>query len=528
MMRTSYDKSRIGSQTLVSVIGLVLLLTASATAQKKVTAGQPIPDRQPSSPQDRHVAPPEPLVYVQQTIDLSEQLGSEDNLMTLDGEPLPPMLTRSVTLGLVVNDLGHVVTRLVGVGPKVPPYEVLVTPQRGRPVPAVFVGLDPVTGLSVLKVDPAGLKPVTKMLRGRISPQSAGAPVRLFGFNPVQTVSRMISFSRPRIHTFAGRIAPASSDFRYSSSHPLLCLITPKLTPVQDGMLVVDQAQSFIGIALHDTSNDGRSLVYPIDRVLEVAEGVISSKGSLAHGWLGATGVTSYSPIATSMQKRVTDAGVRVTGIFPDSPAELAGMKANDILLAINDRNVATTEQLGSVLKQLAAGTEVSIKVKRGREYRTLNAKLTAAPAPESGQRLTVLAGQLRELEDKLVALGPQDPARKSLEPKVTAMRTVMDGVLSPAPPDVRLRVRYGLEVAPLTVQLMRFFGVPRGLLVTSVSESGRAGRTGLRAGDCIVSLGERVIVDALTLLQALDQTPQTPVILVSRKRQELQLKLAQ
>jgi len=523
------ESSRYRVKTMASALGLVLLLTITGFAQKKVSVARPVPERpDPSSAHEQLIPPPEALVYVQQTIDLSEQLGSEDNLMTLDGEPLPPMLTRNVTLGLVVDDLGHIVTRLVGVGPKVPPYEVLVTPQRGRPVPAVFVGLDAVTGLCVLKVDPAGFKPATTIHQGRISFQAGSASVTLFGFNPVQAVSRIMSFSRPRIHSFTGRITPASSDFRYSDASPLLCLVTPKLTPIQEGMLVVDESRSIIGIASHDTTVNGRSLIIPIDRVQQIASGVISAKGSLAYAWLGATGVTSYSPIATSTQKRTTDTGVRVTGIFPDSPADQAGMRTNDILLAINDRSVTTTEQLGSLLKQLPAGSEVAIKVKRGSEYRTLKAKLTPAPAPESGQRLAILADQLRDLEDKLVSLGPQDPARKDLEPKVAAMRTVMDSVLSPAPPDVRLRVRYGLEVAPLTVQLMRFFGVPRGLLVTSVSESGRATRTGLRAGDCIMSLGERVVIDASTLLQALDQTPQTPVIVVSRQRQELQLKLAQ
>src|SRR5262249_14550849 len=52
-------------------------------------------------------------VWVSRTIDLAQQLG-EDNLMTLDGEPLLEKRKPSVTLGLVIDDEGHVVTRLVG------------------------------------------------------------------------------------------------------------------------------------------------------------------------------------------------------------------------------------------------------------------------------------------------------------------------------------------------------------------------------------------------------------------------------
>ncbi len=491
---------------------------------------QQAPIQAPVRPNPQLIDPPQSLVYVQQTIDLSEQLGSEENLMTLDGEPLPPMLTKNVTLGLVVDDQGHVVTRLVGIGPRTPPYEVLVTPQRGRPVAGTFVGFDPVTGLCVLKVDltkdsSGGFKSVT------ISSDSASTQsesVKLYGFNAVQAISPRIGFSRPRIHMFDGRILPATADFRFHRSRPLFCLSSPKLTPIQDGTLVVQENGSIFGVASHDTTETGKSIVYPLGRLKSIADDVIRAKGSLAHGWLGATGVTLYSPIPTPLKKRSNDVGVRITGVFPDSPAAEAGMQVKDVLISINDRTVTTVEQLSSALKLLTADSEVSIKVKRGSEYMQLRAKLVPAPAPESGQRLAALASQLRDLEDKLIALAPADPARRDLEPKVATMRTIMDSVLAPAPPEVRLRVRYGLEVAPLTVQLMRYFAVPRGVLVTSVSEGSRAARSGLKAGDCITGVGQRTAVDAQSVLQALDQATQSPVIALSRRREEIQLTLAQ
>jgi S1-C subfamily serine protease len=509
------------------IIGLqVVLLVATA-----VIFAQQAPPPSPALRQaSQLINPPQSLVYVQQTIDLSEQLGSEENLMTLDGEPLPPMLTKNVTLGLVVDDQGHVVTRLVGIGPKTPPYELLVTPQRGRPVAGTFIGFDPVTGLCVLKVDltkddSGAFKPVTIASE---SATPANESVKLYGFNAVQTISPRIGFSRPRIHMFDGRILPATTDFRYQRSRPLYCLLNPKLTAIQDGTLVVQENGSIFGVASHDTTEQGRSIVYPLGRIKSVADEVIRSKGSLAHGWLGATGITLYAPIATPLKSRSSDVGVRITGVFPDSPAAEAGMQVKDILVAINDRTVTTVEQLSSALKLLAVDSDVTIKVKRGNEFRQLRAKLVSAPAAESGQRLAALAGQLRDLEDKLVALGPADPARRDLEPKVATMRTIMDSVLAPAPPEVRLRVRYGLEVAPLTVQLMRYFAVPRGVLITSVIDESRATRSGLKAGDCITAIGERTVVDAQSVLQALDQATQLPVIAVSRHREEMQLTLAQ
>src|SRR5262245_26324516 len=56
-------------------------------------------------------------VWVSRTIDLAQQPGVEENLMTLDGGPLAPMRKPSVTLGLVIADEGHVLTRMVEATP---------------------------------------------------------------------------------------------------------------------------------------------------------------------------------------------------------------------------------------------------------------------------------------------------------------------------------------------------------------------------------------------------------------------------
>lgn len=474
--------------------------------------------------------PPEALVYVQQTIDLSAQLGSEENLMTLDGEPLPPMLTKNVTLGLVIDELGHVVTRLVGVTPMQPPREVIVTPQRGRPTPARFIGLDSATGLCVLQVEGPGFTPPLLVAEDYRAAQLA---VNVFGFNAalVQTQSPTMGFFRPRIHLMPGRIAPAAKDFRFKREQPLYRLLTPQLTPIQDGSLAVAADGSVFGIAVHDTTEDGHNLVYSVARVRSIAAAVIEARGSLAHGWLGATGVTLSG--APSPQRTQGDAGVRITGVFPDSPAEHAGIQTQDVLLAINDRSITSVEQLGGALRRLSADSEVTLRVRRGREYKTLQAKLAPAPALESGQQLTVFARQLRAWEEKLRVLEPGAPERREIEPKVTAMRAIMDNILGSAPAEVKLRVRYGIEIQPLTTQLMRYFSVPGGVLTTTVVEGSRASRAGLRAGDVIITVGNAAasasspLSDAGQLLRLLDESGDGEIqISLVRQRESLSITL--
>src|SRR5215475_9820916 len=138
--------------------------TSAQTSRRK--AQRPTPDKAPVTraakvpSDDPDLSKPTPLkddlngwVYVSYTIDLARQHGDEENLMTLDGGPLPVMKKPRTTLGLVIDNEGHVVTRLADVTPANPPISLSVRALRSRPAPAKFLGMDAVTGLCALKVE---------------------------------------------------------------------------------------------------------------------------------------------------------------------------------------------------------------------------------------------------------------------------------------------------------------------------------------------------------------------------------------
>ncbi|MCK6458431.1 MAG: M28 family peptidase [Planctomycetes bacterium] len=70
--------------------------------------------------------------------------------------------------------------------------------------------------------------------------------------------------------------------------------------------------------------------------------------------------------------------GVRVESVVAGSPAEKAGVKAGDILLAIGDKELKTLRDLSEALKAHAAGDVVKLRLKRGAEELTLEATLVA------------------------------------------------------------------------------------------------------------------------------------------------------
>ena len=90
------------------------------------------------------------------------------------------------------------------------------------------------------------------------------------------------------------------------------------------------------------------------------------------------------------------------------------------------------------------------------------------------------------------------------------------------------LRVFYGFEIESLTGQLMNYFAVTSGVLVSNVAENNKAARAGLQAGDVIIKVGEQPITNLATLIKALDNTSQGEAIAitVSRRREIVNLAL--
>src|SRR5262245_18410338 len=275
--------------------------TSRRKAQRPNPAKAPVADANKLPDDDADLSRPGLLqsvlkgwVYVSYTIDLARQIG-EENIDTLDGGPVPVMKKPRTTIGLVIDNEVHVVTRLADVTPANPPLSLSVRALRSRPTDAKFLALDAATGLCALKVEGLEL-PTPAFSNSALLPRQLN--IRLYGFHPSlnQNVSVIVS-QYPRLKPFPGQIAKAVGDFRYNTSNPIYYLLTPRMTAVQDCSLILNKDDSVFGIAIYNIGSEGKHLVYPISRVQTIAQSVIKDKKSIAYGWLGATGKNVYDTI---------------------------------------------------------------------------------------------------------------------------------------------------------------------------------------------------------------------------------------
>lgn len=81
---------------------------------------------------------------------------------------------------------------------------------------------------------------------------------------------------------------------------------------------------------------------------------------------------------------------VVVLSVRSGSAAEKAGLKADDTLLALNDKSISTSTELLELLRVTPSGSKATIKVKRGDQTLTLDAILDGVATEElAGQQVT-------------------------------------------------------------------------------------------------------------------------------------------
>ena len=465
-------------------------------------------------------APPVPsgLVYVSHKIDLRQQLSADETVYSLDGEPLPQLQTTSVTLGLLLDHDGYVVTRLANVPAQNSPFQLTIYPAGARSgqFRANLIGMDSVTGFCVLKIENLPPNYSDFATISTTASTTLQRTVQLFGFNPKQRGSGTpgVLLIKPRLFNSTGIIKKAVDDFRSSPSNPIYHLVAPAaLTPVQDCSVAADKDGSIIGLVAYDTSGEEIHLVYPLPRLQQLSAMIIAHKRFVVpHAWLGATS-GAYDPRALIPKKlTTTERGVLIAAVFPDSPAEEAGIRPNDMLLSISGRSLTTGADLSSTLCLLPADSQVMLRVRRGNEFKLLPARLAPAPALDAKQQFNWMINQMEDYAQRAKQLPENDPNRAKNESKRESIKGILNGILNAAPPENWLWVVYGVEVTALSPQLAKHLSAPGGALISKLNMSGRLAQAGAKVGDVIVKIGEQVIADSGSLMQALSNEKNDPM----------------
>jgi serine protease Do len=190
--------------------------------------------------------------------------------------------------------------------------------------------------------------------------------------------------------------------------------------------------------------------------------------------------------------------GVEITNVEPGSPAENAGLKPGDVLLTYNGENILGVQQFVRLVQETPPGRRVKIQVWRDGKIQAVTAT-TTAPRPVNfphivGFDFPDVRGFTADFPDPILVW------KNSL---------------------------LGIECEPVDSQLAQYFGVKHGALVRSVVKGSAAENAGLRAGDVLISVGDKSIFSPRDLSSYVrtNRQPGKPVaITLMRDHRELSL----
>ncbi|HBR69124.1 MAG TPA: serine protease [Rhodospirillaceae bacterium] len=197
-----------------------------------------------------------------------------------------------------------------------------------------------------------------------------------------------------------------------------------------------------------------------IDQILEF--------GRTRRGWLGVRIQTVTDEIAESLGIGNTK-GALIASVTPDGPADKAGIKAGDVIIQFNGKEINEMRTLPRAVAETAIDTKADVVYWRdGKEKKT-----------------KVVIGELEEAEkDGLLATGP-DSTSEGVE--VT---------------------NAGVKLSTMTDTLRQDYNIGRdvnGVVITSVTHLSEAAKKGLLEGDVIVEINQQGVTDPQKAKEIID-----------------------
>ncbi|MES2272559.1 MAG: Do family serine endopeptidase [Pseudomonadota bacterium] len=376
---------------------------------------------------------------------------------------------QSLGSGFIISADGYVVTNNHVVAPGAEGAtidSITVTLTNREEYTAKLVGRDVASDLAVLKIEPK--KPLPFVKFGDSTKARVGDWVIAIG-NPFGLGGTVTAGIISAVHRNTGG---GSDRFLQTDA---------SINQGNSGGPMFDMNGNVIGINSQILSpsggNVGIGFSIPSEQAVPVIE-TLRKGQSVKRGYLGVQITPLSEDIADSLGL-AKNRGEFIQGVEPGQGAEKAGIKAGDVIVKVNNREVTPDETLSFIVANLPIGSRVPIELIRNGQRQTVTAVVAERP-PED--QLNAFAQQ-----------GDDDFNNPQDQPDTGAAA----------------QQSLGVAVTPLTAAIARQLGVAadtRGVVITTVDPSTDAGSKGLRRGDIILSANNRPTLSEADLKAAIAQ----------------------
>lgn len=329
--------------------------------------------------------------------------------------------------------------------------EITVTLEDKRQLEAEIVGTDKKTDIALIKVSARGLK-----------------ELKLARANDVRVGDYVIAVGNPfgLSHSVTSGIVSALGRDRAGARDGYQDFIQTdaSINPGNSGGALVNSKGELIGINSAIVSRSGGNQGIGFAVPTNIVKGVmrqLESYGEVRRGRIGVL-IGDITPTLKEALELTTLNGALVSDVVEDSPAEKAGLKRDDVIVAFNGADVLDASDIRNAVGLVEPGERADITYLRNGKRRTTRIEIEA----------------VEEEEDK------NSP---DSSPEKLASESFSGAELTDIPEDLDLR------------------GGNEGVYVSSVERGSKAQRAGLRRGDIIRAVNRHDIVDLDDFEDAID-----------------------
>ena len=344
----------------------------------------------------------------------------------------PQPRQNGVGSGFIIDSNGTILTNYHVVGEA---EKISVTLADGKRHDAKVIGKDPKTDIAVIKIDV-----------GRELPA-----VNLGDSDRLEVGEWVVAIGNPfgLDHTVTSGIVSAKGRQIGAGPYDNFIQTDASINPGNSGGPLLNLRGEVVGINTAIFSQTGGNIgigfAIPTNSVKDLLP-QLKDKGRVVRGYLGTTVQRITPEIAESLGlKQAT--GALVADVIKGGPAEKAGLKAGDIIVEFDKKEIKDSSDLPPVVARVVPGTAVQLKLMR--EGKQISLPITVG-----------------ELKDNEVAASPGEESE------------------------------LGLAVQPVTPDIAQSLGLERaeGLVVASVKPGSAADEAGLRSGDVITQVNRRTV----------------------------------
>ncbi len=246
---------------------------------------------------------------------------------------------------------------------------ITVTLADKSKIEAKLIGSDPQSDVALIKIDNGNKNPFLSL--GDSDALEVGEWVIAIGnpFGLTQTVTVGVVSAKGRssvgLNEYENFIQTDAAINPGNSGGPLLN-IHGKVIGINSALFSRTGGYMGIGFAI------------PINMVKTI-EKQLQSNGKVTRGWLG-VGIQDIDENLAKSFKLDSTSGILITDVQPDSPADKAGIRQGDVIVSLEGKKLANSQELRNKIALIVPETKTSVGIIRNGKAKNIDVKIGEKP----------------------------------------------------------------------------------------------------------------------------------------------------